>query len=114
MDNYFQRCSVYHEVMRDDENPSLPIGPEIQPEELQHDPVLGRECSKHKADDEVSFTVVRDRKDQEIIVKFGNYPKGGRSPFTGTLGGQSAGSHPGRAGGSRGSGPGTRADDRRR
>ena len=47
-------------------------------------------CRKHKAGDEIAFTVVRERKDQEITVKFGNYPKGTRSPFTGTLGGQAA------------------------
>lgn len=49
-----------------------------------------RECRQHKAGDSVKFTVVRDRKDHEIVVKFGKYPEGTRSPFTGTLGGQAA------------------------
>ncbi|MCR9245170.1 MAG: PDZ domain-containing protein [bacterium] len=49
-----------------------------------------RQCRQHKAGDSVTFSVVRDRKDHEIVVKFGKYPKGARSPFTGTLGGQAA------------------------
>ena len=54
------------------------------PEEVE------RQCRQHKAGDEVAFTIVRDRKEQEVQVTFGNQPKNARSPFTGTLGGQAA------------------------
>ncbi len=47
-----------------------------------------RECRQFKAGDEAELAVVRDRKDHKITIKFGTYPKGARSPFTGTLGGQ--------------------------
>ncbi|MEC7585149.1 MAG: PDZ domain-containing protein [Planctomycetota bacterium] len=48
------------------------------------------QCRQHKAGHEVSFTIVRDRKDQQVTVAFGNQPENVRSPFTGTLGGQAA------------------------
>ena len=51
---------------------------------------IERECRQHKAGHQVSFTIVRDRKDQEVTVEFGEQPDGIRSPFTGTLGGQAA------------------------
>jgi photosystem II stability/assembly factor-like uncharacterized protein len=49
-----------------------------------------RVCRQHKAGDKVEFTIVREQKDRSIEVTFGKYPKGARSPFTGTLGGQAA------------------------
>ncbi|MCK5942609.1 MAG: PDZ domain-containing protein, partial [Planctomycetes bacterium] len=51
-----------------------------------------RECRQYRAGDEVVLSIVRDRKDLEVTIKFGKYPKGARSPFVGTLGGQSGGS----------------------
>lgn len=48
-----------------------------------------RECRQFKAGEEAELTIVRDRKDQKLTITFGTYPKGSRSPFTGTLGGQS-------------------------
>ena len=47
-----------------------------------------RECRQFKSGEEAELTVVRDRKDQKLTITFGTYPKGTRSPFTGTLGGQ--------------------------
>jgi len=49
-------------------------------------------CRQHKSGDEVPLSVVRDQKDLEIKLTFGTYPEGSRSPFIGTLGGQSGGS----------------------
>lgn len=49
-----------------------------------------RACRQHKAGERVKLTVVRDRKDHELELVFGNYPENSRSPFTGTLGGQAA------------------------
>lgn len=46
---------------------------------------------KHKAGDEVSIAFVRDRKDMEAKLTFGAFPEDARSPFIGTLGGQSGG-----------------------
>jgi len=51
-----------------------------------------RACRQFQAGDEVVLSVVRDRKDLEITLTFGKYPKNARSPFIGTLGGQSGGS----------------------
>ena len=47
---------------------------------------------KHKANDEVSVAFVRERKDMEAKLTFGAFPEDARSPFVGTLGGQSGGS----------------------
>ncbi|MGC6487114.1 MAG: VPS10 domain-containing protein [Planctomycetota bacterium] len=53
---------------------------------------LERACRQHKAGDEVALSIVRDREDMEVMLTFGAYPDGARSPFIGTLGGQSGGS----------------------
>ena len=53
---------------------------------------LERACRQHVAGDEVALSIVRDREDMEITLTFGTYPEGARSPFIGTLGGQSGGS----------------------
>lgn len=47
-----------------------------------------RECRQYKAGAETTLTIVRDKKDHEVTITFAKYPKGARSPFTGTLGGQ--------------------------
>lgn len=49
-----------------------------------------RECRQFHAGDSVELAVVRDRKDLVLTLKFGDYPEGASSPFTGTLGGQAA------------------------
>lgn len=51
-----------------------------------------RACRQFRAGDEVVLAVVRDRKDLEITLTFGTFPENARSPFIGTLGGQSGGS----------------------
>ena len=53
---------------------------------------LEHACRQHKAGDKVTLSVVRDRKDMEVELTFGSFPEGARSPFIGTLGGQSGGS----------------------
>ena len=49
-------------------------------------------CRQHKAGDQVTLSVVRDKQDMEVTLTFGTFPESARSPFIGTLGGQSGGS----------------------
>ena len=61
-------------------------------ERVNSEEQLEHACRQHKAGDEVALSIVRDREDMEITLTFGTFPEGARSPFIGTLGGQSGGS----------------------